>query len=64
MYLSCLADNMRWDRAEGGCIPGMTAGAKAKGYDRGDDKCSHDGDLKCSGFADTKRVDGCESAGF
>ena len=38
MHLSCLTQNMRWDRSEGGgCVPGlMTGGLTATDYAEGD----------------------------
>lgn len=43
LQLSCLANNMRWDRGEGGCVPSLLVGASAPGYDDGKDTfCSSD----------------------
>jgi hypothetical protein len=38
--LSCLATNMRWDRAEGGCVPGIMNGVGSTDYDESND--NHD----------------------
>ncbi len=40
--LTCLKDNVRWDRAEGGCIPSLITGSTAPGYDDGDSMCSYE----------------------
>ena len=32
-YMSCLAGGMRWDRVNGGCVPGMSNGSGASPYD-------------------------------
>ena len=41
MKLSCLTNNMRWDRDNGGCVPSVIAGRNAQGYDADkDDYCS------------------------
>ena len=42
-YMSCLANGMRWDREEGGCVPGLMSGGTQKNYtDSSDAKCSYD----------------------
>ena len=41
-HLSCLADNMRWDRESDGCVPSLMTGSSSRNYD-GDD-CSFDPD--------------------
>jgi len=35
LKLSCLADNMRWDRDNGGCIPSLLVGRNAPAYGQG-----------------------------
>ncbi len=37
MRLSCLTNNMRWDRENGGCVPSLIVGPAAPGYDDGKD---------------------------
>jgi len=41
MHLTCLSENMRWDRDNGGCVPGLNYGpAGASGYDdNADEEC-------------------------
>jgi len=39
-YVSCLADNMAWDRKNGGCTPGITAQTKAVTYSENDVHCA------------------------
>lgn len=44
-YMSCTADGMRWDRDNGGCVPGLTSGPNTGSYVEGSDstsKCSFD----------------------
>lgn len=43
-YLSCLTNNMRWDRKNGGCIPSVIAGDTSQEYSVDDNKCSIDMD--------------------
>lgn len=46
MQLTCLINNMRWDRKNGGCTYGMLGGDAASNYNTGDDgKCSKELDL-------------------
>ena len=40
MHLSCMTNNMRWNRATGGCVPSVIAGADAQAYTGGDAQCS------------------------
>ena len=41
--LTCLHDNMRWDRDKGGCVEGLLAGPnEAAAYNGQDSACSHD----------------------
>ena len=47
-HLSCLADNMRWDRETKGCVPSLMTGAASPSYNGTD--CSFDGDQ----FGDTE----------
>ncbi len=43
MHLPCLLNNFRWDRKDGGCIPGILAGAGSDSYEDGeDDHCASD----------------------
>jgi len=42
MKLSCLSNNMRWDREDGGCIPGLITGSNAPGYDGVVTECASD----------------------
>ena len=41
-HLSCLADNMRWDRETKGCVPSLMTGTASPSYNGTD--CSFDGD--------------------
>ena len=34
---------MRWDRTNGGCVPGLITGTTAPGYTGGDTQCTKDG---------------------
>merc|ERR1712161_29990 len=48
MRLSCLADNMRWDRATNGCSTSLLVGINAQEYEAGDnvdEYCSKDNSL-------------------
>ncbi len=46
MQLTCLINNMRWNRKDGGCTYGMLGGDAASSYKVGDDaKCSKELDL-------------------
>ena len=42
--LSCLGNSMRWDRKDGGCVPGLITGPQAQAYDDGDSFCSLNAD--------------------
>ena len=43
MYLTCLTNNMRWDRNSGGCVPGLVTLDSAANYTAGQDsQCSKD----------------------
>ncbi len=45
MRLSCLSVNMRWDRDNGGCIPGIITGsASSSDYGTDETHCAKDGD--------------------
>jgi len=37
LHLSCLADNMRWDRGRGGCVVSVFAGSNSDDYDTTND---------------------------
>jgi hypothetical protein len=42
MKLSCFANNMRWDRQNGGCVPGILTGSSTAAYnDNEDSKCTY-----------------------
>ena len=42
-YISCLSNNMRWDRVNGGCVPSIVTGATAtNAYTGTESKCSID----------------------
>ena len=40
MNLSCITNNMRWDRANGGCVPSVTTGRNAQAYTGTTTHCS------------------------
>jgi len=39
-HVACLADNMAWDRVNGGCTPGITAQTQAVTYQADDANCA------------------------
>lgn len=41
-YMSCLADGMRWNREEPGCVMGLLSGPNAAGYGDSDGGCDYD----------------------
>ena len=43
--LSCLADNMRWNRNGSGCIASLITGSKAPTYDLNDNECKKDDEV-------------------
>ncbi len=46
LMLSCLSDNVRWNRAEeGGCVSSLISGVDAAGYSDSDRGCSYDSEL-------------------
>ena len=54
LHLSCLSPNMRWDRDEGGCIPGLITGGNSPGYSNNkDSKCAKSGEK--SGQSDEEK---------
>ena len=40
MHLSCLTNNMRWDRVDGGCVPGLLTGTGSSDYSGTEKSCS------------------------
>ena len=40
MHLSCLANNMRWDRKDGGCTPSLTTKATSSAYGTPETQCA------------------------
>ena len=44
MHLSCMTNNMRWDRKNKGCVPSVINGAFAANYTNDDAHCARDDD--------------------
>jgi hypothetical protein len=43
-HMGCFGAGMRWDRENGGCVPGMITGADATAYGTNEAQCSKNGD--------------------
>ena len=47
LHLSCLGENMRWDRSIGGCVGSLLVGTTSKSYDNTDSDCVYDENNEC-----------------
>ncbi len=65
MHLSCLSTNMRWDRNEGGCTPGIMSGGNTPGYESGKDgQCSKDSEKSSRGNEEKCKYDQSKLSSF
>ena len=65
LHLSCLSQNMRWDRKEGGCVPGLITGGLSTAYKNGEDThCSKDSKKSYLGDVEKCKHDQNELRGY